>query len=353
MVEPARPLRLAMILSSSVLVAGCSLVPREKLDECHKLSRSIQDENAQLKDVTLKLRAHNQDLAQRAVDDAQRIKSLDESNQRLESSVVAYQRERDQLSSAFEQFKRQLTASVDRPPTAMLDRFEQFSHQHAGCGFDPKTQVSTFPAELLFQADSAEWSQGAQALLKEYASLLAARDPRGGSVLVVGVGSESADPQVRRAGLAAESPAPDRLAQARAIKIRDLLVSQAHLEPGRVTVAAESSAQANDAQGRRIEIHLGGADRPQAAASPGALTPPAPPGEPERVALPPAEPALPFPSAPTATPLPTEEAPAPSNESNPAPAASPLDLFPEPPALPAETPPAEAPGEPVSPETKP
>ncbi|HEX8203218.1 MAG TPA: hypothetical protein VF590_22265, partial [Isosphaeraceae bacterium] len=98
---------------------GCAVVPRSQLEECHKLSRSLQAETAQLKDAAINLRAHNQDLAQRAVADGRRIEELERVNRRLERSVAAYQEEREQLAASLERIKRQVASAADPLPTAL------------------------------------------------------------------------------------------------------------------------------------------------------------------------------------------------------------------------------------------
>src|SRR4051794_1461955 len=104
MVEP--PLRnwiaRVLALACTGLTTGCAIVPRSRLEECHKLSQTLQAENSRLKDSLVSLQARNQDLDERASDDARRLQALHETNERLERSVLAYQDEREQLALAFE-----------------------------------------------------------------------------------------------------------------------------------------------------------------------------------------------------------------------------------------------------------
>ncbi len=105
--------RLSLLLAGvSMAAAGCRVAPRQQLDECHKLSQTLRSENAQLKDQTLALRSQNQDFSERAVDDARRLAQLEESNQRLETSVQAYQDERSRLESAYKELLASLPGSV-------------------------------------------------------------------------------------------------------------------------------------------------------------------------------------------------------------------------------------------------
>ena len=75
-------------------------------------ARPLRSENAQLKDQMLALRSQNQDFSERAVDDARRLAQLESSNQRLETSVQAYQDERTRLESAYKELRASLPGSL-------------------------------------------------------------------------------------------------------------------------------------------------------------------------------------------------------------------------------------------------
>src|SRR4051794_28118224 len=77
----------------ALALAGCGLVPKSRLDDCHRLSQTLQAENSRLKDTSISLRSQNQDLNQRAEEDARRLRLQDEEIQRLVQSVSAYQEE--------------------------------------------------------------------------------------------------------------------------------------------------------------------------------------------------------------------------------------------------------------------
>jgi chromosome segregation ATPase len=87
------------------------MVPREQVDECRRLSQTLRSENAQLKDQMLTLKGQNRDFAERAVDDSRRLSQLEEANNRLETSVQAYQDERTKLESAFKELRASLPGS--------------------------------------------------------------------------------------------------------------------------------------------------------------------------------------------------------------------------------------------------
>jgi hypothetical protein len=96
----AMPVRVLSLLVAGVL-AGCAMVPRERVEESQRLIQSQRAENARLKDQILGLQAQNRDLADRALDDLRRMTARDEAIERLERSVQAYQDDRERLASAY------------------------------------------------------------------------------------------------------------------------------------------------------------------------------------------------------------------------------------------------------------
>ena len=107
------PGRAPIVLAAAALVAsGCHMAPRQELDDCHRLSQTLRSENAGLKDQMLALRCQNQDFSERAVDDARRLAQLETSNQRLETSVQAYQDERTRLEAAYKELRASLPGSL-------------------------------------------------------------------------------------------------------------------------------------------------------------------------------------------------------------------------------------------------
>ena len=106
--------RRAALGAMTLLVAGCGLVPQTRLDDATKLVHGLRTENAQLKDANLKLKVQNQDLSQRAVDDAQALRGLETANAQYAQSIQGYQQDRDQLRSAFNDLKNQVQSSANR-----------------------------------------------------------------------------------------------------------------------------------------------------------------------------------------------------------------------------------------------
>jgi cell division protein FtsB len=103
---------LSLACLSCLTLTGCGLVPKQRLDDSQKVIDGLRAENAQLKDAALGLRTQNQDLNQRALDDARRIAALEEARGQLEKSVQAYIDEREALNDAFQQFKREAVAQI-------------------------------------------------------------------------------------------------------------------------------------------------------------------------------------------------------------------------------------------------
>ena len=186
-------------------LAGCSFVPKSRLDECHRLSQTLQTENDRLKDTTISLRSQNQDLNQRAVDDARRHRVQEEEIQRLVQSVSAYQEDRDKLAVAFERIKSQIRSSVNPVSSGLLKQLQDLAQAHPGWEFDPERGVLTIPAAQLFEAGSDRLRGEAENWLRETAALWKAPEASDIDVLVIGRNETSA---VRRTALSPEATRP-------------------------------------------------------------------------------------------------------------------------------------------------
>ena len=105
MVDRPRAARVVAALACALIAPGCAFVPRTRLDDAQKVVQSLRTENAQLRDVSVTLKTQNQDLTQRAVDDADalleaaRLEPLLESDGRrvFGSMVSVYQALLDEI----------------------------------------------------------------------------------------------------------------------------------------------------------------------------------------------------------------------------------------------------------------
>jgi hypothetical protein len=107
-----------VVIGFCLVVVGCGIVPKSRMDECQRLTQTLRSENARLKDRILAVQGQNRDYAERAVDDARRLATQDDAIERLEHSVQAYQDERARLEAAYKKLASNLGApelSKDEP----------------------------------------------------------------------------------------------------------------------------------------------------------------------------------------------------------------------------------------------
>lgn len=251
MVGPKRVLRTWASATLLGLVAGCSFVPKARLDDCHLRSQALQAETARLKDEALSLRNQNRDLVQRALDDSHRVHALETTNERLERSVNAYQEEHDRLVESFEQLERQVQLAADLPTTAMLERVGSYVRAHPETRFDAEKSVWSIPAAALFLPRSAQLRPDATLLLQGFANVVGERPD---AVLPIRVVGRSADSGVRKASFAAAKPGATALGTARAQRVRDVLAGRLKLENATIRVETVDSADV-DGDGE-IDIQL-------------------------------------------------------------------------------------------------
>ncbi len=275
MVKPMdaiRPPRLALATTAVALagVTGCGLVPQSRLDECHRVTQQIRADNSRLKDLALDLRAQNQDLSQRAVDDARRLAAEQEAREHLENSVQAYQAERDKLAAAFEVLKSQIRTAVNTHAAAHPSQLEAFASAHPSWSFDEHGMTLSAPDDRLFEAGRDTLTPEAVADLKALASELSAPSSAGLALEVVvpaagptvvraGYQAGQADKEGDRPASAAVSASDRFLAAARAARVRDRLIKEGGLDSSsvRLTPPTPSEGPSPDDAEHRIVIRVG------------------------------------------------------------------------------------------------
>ena len=274
-VGPSSPLvrrawECAAIVATLIMAAtapGCGVVSQSKMDEAHRLTQNLRAENARLKDVSLDLRARNQDLSQRAVDDSKRLSAQEEIVAQLENSVQAYQAEREKLAEAFDALKQQVRVAINAEPTqaSQPKRLESFVEALSGWTYDAQAQVVSIAIDRLFEPGRDRLIPEASQSLKDLGVALSQAETAGFDVLVMTVGT--APPPVEKASFDAQAgqdakAAARFLATARAARVRERLVGQGSLAPERVKLvnppAATESSSDDPARsgGRRVEIRL-------------------------------------------------------------------------------------------------
>ncbi|WP_422926783.1 OmpA family protein [Singulisphaera sp. PoT] len=262
MVKPFRSLAATHLGLACVLVfAGCAVVPRSKLDESRRLSRTLQADNARLKNSVTSLKSQYEELAERSDDDAFRLRNQEQEIQKLLASVHAYQEDREQLARGVERLKNQVRGAT-RPISAQFrTRFENFAKENPGCEFDPKSSIVTIPTELLFQPGTDKPKAKARDLLASFSKVFDDPDAAELRILVTG---HTEDSLVTRTSYEGDAPKAEHLSLDRASKVRELIASEGHIATSRIDVAgvAASDAMGTDVgdgslnSKRRIEIQV-------------------------------------------------------------------------------------------------
>lgn len=244
-------LALAAILVAPWWLSGCAVaVPRGRLEDCRTRVQALNSENQQLRDVALDVRSQNRDLVQRSVDDARKLRGLEEANGRYERSIAEYQDEREQLLALIDQIRGQVrTAALAPPTTAMIQRLDAFVRSRPECRLDPASGVVLLPASSLFRGGTGELTSEGEALVDALADALSGPEAPGLSLGVSGPGDDAEVGEgIRLASTdAASTGRKDQdsslvLGLDRARRVRDRLAGRLGLDPTRVAVSAGSRA---------------------------------------------------------------------------------------------------------------
>ena len=204
---------------------GCAAIPRSQYEETRRQVLTLRAEVARTKDKAAKLSTQNREVVARAVEDARRIAALEEANEGLERSVVAYQDERDQYAEALRVIKSQVLASASsHRPSALADRLRRFVADHPGCRYDDASGRLFVPEEALFRRSSTALSPVGGTLLDALGRVISEESHSTLSPRIVARPDES--PIRLASGGEAADPA-----HTRAIAIRDRLASSSRIAP--------------------------------------------------------------------------------------------------------------------------
>ncbi len=220
-------------------LCGCSALPAARVDDYRKRVQALQAENSELRTVVLNLRSQNHDMAQRAVDDARRLRAQDEAIRRLEQSVAVYQEEREQWAAQLEQIKSQVRmAAMAPPPTAMIERLKSFAQSHAACRFEVEPSSLWLPVETLFRPNTSEISHEGEALLDDLARLFES-SPAVSDRLAMRLVGPTEPGQVRQASLGENAVTSSRADRAfdRVRRLQDWFSARSGIEADRIAVS--------------------------------------------------------------------------------------------------------------------
>lgn len=273
MVKPAWVSRMIVLLGIGAVglaPAGCGFVPEGRLDECHKMTRTLQSEMSRVRDKYVSLQSENTELTLRAQEDGAQLRAIEELVEHYRLSVTELQKDRDELAKAVQKFKSglesisgQIRVSDASSSEAVIEHALALARRWQGAQFDRASMAFDVPANSLFEPKSDRLTADAQAWLEQVAGLLPSRTAGGPEPRVVATGGEASP--VRRASV--EDPDPSSsgaLALARATAIRDLLAAKSGLDRAKIATARQASESAESPTrvaatrpGPRIEIRLG------------------------------------------------------------------------------------------------
>jgi hypothetical protein len=239
-----RPLRrAALTLVVAITPSGCGVVSQRKLDDSRLRIQALQAENEQLRDVALKARNENRDMGQRALEDARRMRALEEANRRLERSILAYQDETKQMAALLDQLRSQVSmATSDSPRVSLREQLQSLPNEHPEINFDPEKLALTFPSERLFDEPQGRLSPEAERWLDAIGARLrsgASTDKAQDWTIEIAAGQlipadKSLDAESRHLA--------EATARWRMHKVRERLARASGLDPDRFVVGAPNEA---------------------------------------------------------------------------------------------------------------
>lgn len=247
-------MRLALIALSSVAVvslAGC--IPQNQYDDLMTSYRSKEQQLLQLQNEFDTSRANEEMLRKQL---AQAAADLDAAKALVGGDAGAL----DALQARYEALLAQVNSMSTPLPESVNDALKALADASGGLlTFDERTGMVRFASDVTFDSGSAKLTAKADAIIKQFASILNSSDAQNLEVRVVG---HTDNVPIRKNTTAAQHPTNVHLSAHRAISVRETLVTDG-VGANRFMVAGYGEFRpiaTNGARGsqenRRVEVFL-------------------------------------------------------------------------------------------------
>ncbi len=239
------------------------MVPRTRYDSLQTQNRTLAERaRAQQTEIeNLKLHSHNvEDQLIRAEED---LAKLDDRSHRQQQKLANFKREHDELDTRYGPRGNVATNSI---PASLSGRLSDLAERYPSLQYDPKSGISKFDTDVLFDSGEADLTPSARRMLGEFADVFQAPEARDLKIMVVG---HTDGRGIKGREARQKYPNNWHLSAARAVSVVERL-REAGLPENRMGVAGFAQYQpisSNDTptsrkKNRRVEIFVVGPETP-------------------------------------------------------------------------------------------
>jgi chemotaxis protein MotB len=249
-----------LLVGLSVTTVGC-MVPRERLDECYGYNCQLQRRHQEVCAQYANLQRQNQELANKNLDLEDQLASQDKN---VAQRLAEWSRERDELSKQAQVALGEVQSQLPRQTQYRLEDFAKRYPEFVEV--DPRTGISKFKSDVLFESGNARLRSEALTALKEFANIF--QDASGRSLMIAVVGHTDVTP-IKRPETSARYESNWDLSTDRSNAVVKYL-QQSGIEPNRMVSVGYGPYQplANGrspdslARNRRVEVYVLAPDAP-------------------------------------------------------------------------------------------
>ncbi len=173
-----------------LVAAGCSgsgaggwgLVSRDRYDSLQTQNRSLAERARAQQTEIENLRLHSRSVEDQLIRAEEDLARLDDNSHRQQQKLANFKRERDELDDRYG--KRQLGANTI--PPALSGRLSDLADRYPSLHYDPKSGISKFDTDVLFDSGEADLTPSARRMLGEFADIFQSPEARDLKIMVVG-----------------------------------------------------------------------------------------------------------------------------------------------------------------------
>jgi chemotaxis protein MotB len=175
------PLTQLLLASSAGLLlasAGCSFVPKSKLEAAQSQNRTLAEQNhSQLAEIE-NLKVHTRSVEDQLIKAEQELARADQDRGKDRQRLANLRREREQLGD--------LRPDPSIVPAELSGRIEDLARRYPSLQYDAQTGISKLDTDVLFDSGSTDLKPGSERVLKELAAILQSPTANNLKIMVVG-----------------------------------------------------------------------------------------------------------------------------------------------------------------------
>jgi chemotaxis protein MotB len=163
--------------------SGWGVVPKSRYDSLTSQNRTLAERARAQQTEIENLRLHSRNVEDQLIQAEEDLARLDDHDHRQQQKLANFKHEHDELDK---RYGRPAHSSTNAMPAALSGRLAELAERYPSLHYDPKSGVSKFDTDVLFDSGEAQLTPSARRMLGEFADVFQAPEARDLKIMIVG-----------------------------------------------------------------------------------------------------------------------------------------------------------------------